>query len=249
MVLVPRDSPIRRVPSTVDRQAVLFLDGVRYSLQIFDLASRRLARTLDAIAKLPEKADELGDLILEATCDAWTMVDSIHRLRELVEQIPRMKKNQPELQLFLRQTNQVEELRHFFQHFRTEIHTFTEQGMPLWGTLSWPTRNPETGILEDHIIVPGSYFRGEIVKGSVFDFDEGRFVERVVLQAGPERTDLVDLLEHVERFTSWYVGWFEGTISDDEHRLGADAHFKFILKPVTSECNGPSEVSEKDPGR
>ena len=247
MALVPKDSPLRRVPSTIDRQTVLFLDGIRYSLQIFDLAQRRLARALDTVAKLRNEPDALGDLIVEAASDAWTMIDSIHRLRELVQQVPGLKKNQPELQLFLRQTHQVEKLRHFFQHFRKGIHAFTKRGTPLWGTLSWPTRDPETGILEDHIIIPGSWFHGERVGGTVFDVQEGRYVERVALQAGPERIDLVDLIEHVERFASWYVAWFEEKVSDDEHRLGADAHFKLTLKPATPD--GPSGVSEEDPGR
>lgn len=231
MKLVPKESPLRRVPRSVDRRTVLYLDGVRYALQSFELSSLRLARTLHHISKKRVDTDDLGHLILEATVDAWTMVDSTHRLRELLLQIPGLKKNEAELQLFIRKTKSIEELRHFFQHFRSEIGSFADRGMPLWGTIAWASEDPDSGLPNTHTIIPGTFFEGEWAGSCTFDFKTGKFVERVVLHAGPKRVDLADLSETVERFVGWYVQWFERTFRDED-RLGADVHMQFTIKPV-----------------
>lgn len=187
MTLVPPDSPLRLVPTVLDRKAVLFLDGIRYSLHMFDMTSTRLAQTLDSIGRTQVEPNELTDRITWALSDAWLMIDSVHRLRELLEQAPRLKKNTPELQIFLRNTSGVEDLRNFFQHFRTEIDSFTELGMPLWGTLSWAYTNPNTGELENHTIAPGTYFEGAWVASCTFDRDKGAFLEKVLLYAGTKK--------------------------------------------------------------
>lgn len=208
MPLVPSESPLRRVPDSVDARTVLYLDGIRYSLECFDLARSRLATELDQISRLPDKSNDLSQLIVGATVDAWTMVDSIHRLRELLGQLPGLKKKELELQLFLRRTRAVEGLRHFFQHFRNEIDSFASRGLPLWGAISWAWSDPESGQIESHSIVPGTFFHGVTAVSCTFDIKHARVVERVLLHAGSERLDLADLGDWVERFTAWYVDWF-----------------------------------------
>ena len=237
MKLVPADSLLRRVPTSVERRTVLYLDGIRYSIESFELSSLRLARVLDQLAKRTDDTPDLGDLILEATTDAWSMIDAVHRLRELLSQLPGLRKNEPELQVFLRGTAVIEDLRHFFQHFRTEIDSFHERGMPLWGTLSWAHTDAESELPENHTIVPGTFFRGAWVATCTFDTHEGRYVERVLLHAGPKKVDLATLTEQVERFVAWYVAWFERSFTSDD-RLGADVHMKFQLRPVSPDEEG-----------
>jgi hypothetical protein len=231
MELITKDSTLRRIPTSVDRRTILFLDGIRYSLHTFELAFLRLTRTLDRLSQGKKESDDLGEMIAEATTDAWAMIDSVHRLRELLEQMPRLKKNQPELQLFLRRTATVEELRHFFQHFRTEIDSFVSRGMPLWGTLSWARTNAESGLPETHTIVPGTYFHRSWAATCTFDMHKGKFVELLLLHAGPSKIDLAGLADHVKEFVGWYVKWFDSNYSDHE-RHGADVHMQFQITPV-----------------
>jgi hypothetical protein len=121
MDYVSQESELRRVPANVERRTILFLDGVRYSFQAFEISATRLAHTLNHLSHPKKPGEDLGELISVATIDAWSIIDAVHRLRELLEQMPGMKKNTPERQLFLRRTASVEDLRHYFQHFRTEI--------------------------------------------------------------------------------------------------------------------------------
>jgi len=231
MDLVAKDSPLRNVPANTERRTVLFLDGVRYSIQSFEIASRRLAQTLGQLSKGVGADDDLGEIISFAILDAWSIIDSIHRLRELLEQMPGLKKNTPELQLFLRRTSTVEDLRHYFQHFRTEIESYVEKSMPLWGTISWSTNNSETGLPETHTIVPGTYFQGAWIAACTFDTQQRKFVEHVLLHAGPLKVDLADLERFVGEFVKWYVDWHQSTFTGN-NLLGADVHMKFSITPV-----------------
>lgn len=236
MNLIPAESNLRRIPADVDRRTILFLDGIRYSIQSFEISSRRLAQTLNQLSNAQDTKDNLGEIISIATIDAWSIIDSIHRLRELLEQLPRLKKNTPELQLFLHRTSPIEDLRHFFQHFRTEIDSFVEKAMPLWGTISWSTTNSDTGLPQTHTIVPGTFFHGAWFGSCTFDTHEGRFIDRVVLHAGPQKVDLADLEDYVNEFMSWYLEWYELKFTGDE-RLGSDVHMKLNIKPALKETS------------
>lgn len=224
MSLVPPDSPLRLVPTSLDRKAVLYFDGIRYSLHVFDLAAARLASTLLLLSREQEDKSAVADRIALAISDAWMLIDSIHRLRELVQQVPKLRKNLPELQLFLRRTRVVEDLRHFFQHFRTEIDAFVSQAMPLWGTLTWAYTEPETGEQRNYTIAPGTFFAGATIPMCTFDSREWRYVERVLLQAGSMKVDLATLLEQVAEFAAWYTEWFRAKYPDEDHHA-ADVHF------------------------
>jgi hypothetical protein len=169
MTLIPIGSPLRLVPDSLDRRSVLYLDGIRYAIHIFDLSGVRLTHTLSALSVDSTPAENLAEQIAVAMSDAWTMVDAMHRLRELLSQLPGLKKNLPELQVFLRQTSAIEGLRHFYQHFRTEIDTFTEVGMPLWGTLSWVYTDPDSGENSNFTIIPGTFFEGATVHTCTID--------------------------------------------------------------------------------
>jgi hypothetical protein len=231
VTLVPDDSPLRRVPSNLERRTILYLDGIRFALEQFDLASLRLADALNEIAKSGDDAKGLNQLVAQATIDAWSLVDAAHRLRQLLQQLPGLKKNQADVKLFLRRTASVEELRHFVQHFRNEIDVFAKRGMPLCGTLSWVWSNEAQRRIENHTIIPGTFFEGAWVATCTFDTKRFQFVERVLLHAGSVKIDLADLNNFVEQFTKWYVDWFLRSFGSLEHNA-ADIHLMLNVKPV-----------------
>src|SRR5262249_972480 len=146
-----------------------YLDGIRYCLEIADLSSKRLATALNSFQNNEPSPGETGTLIVAATSDAWTMIDSVHRLRELIQQTPGLKKNDPAVQRFLRTTKVVEELRNFVQHFRSGIDDFVTRKIPLWGTLSWVEDNAQDGLPAHHTLVPGTFFREATAISITFD--------------------------------------------------------------------------------
>jgi hypothetical protein len=207
---------------------VLYLDGIRYSIDMVDTSCRRLRETLERIARAGDVREVVAPLVVEAMIDSWTMIDATHRLRGLVQQLPGLKQNQPGVQLFVRKTRTVEELRNFVQHFRTEIDTFVAKRMPLWGTLSWSRVPDDTQQPECHSIVPGTLFQGTSVYSCIFDRHEGRFIDRIILEAGDARVDLEDLFDTVAAFCQWFEQWYLQA-HPGEHRHVADVHLRVLM--------------------
>lgn len=137
-MIITDDSPLRRLPANLDRKQTLFLDGIRYSVEMADLAHRRLRSTLYHLAENQAASENLDHLdFVAAVQDAWSIVDSLHRLRGLLRQTPGFKQKTPNMQLFMRQTAAVEDLRNAVQHLNHEIDKLIGLDLPVWGTLSW----------------------------------------------------------------------------------------------------------------
>ncbi|MGA2441259.1 MAG: hypothetical protein ABSH08_09875 [Tepidisphaeraceae bacterium] len=114
-----------------------FLDGIRLTGEMYHLAYARLLGQLETISPQMEPGSEVK---FDAACiflDAWSMVDSLNRFRELVAQLPGLKKKQPAVRLFLEKTAGAETLRNIVQHLRQEIPSMTTAGKPVLGSLHW----------------------------------------------------------------------------------------------------------------
>ena len=233
-MLVEKDSPLRRVSVHTDPRVILFLDGIRYSIEIIDLSYNRLLKTLDIISNPENTNIELTELIVQATSDAWSIVDFAHRLRELVQQLPQLRKKEASVQLFIRNTDELEELRNFVQHFRTEIDSFVSRSMRLWGVVSWSKINDETGLPESHSIVPGTFYHKVWAPGCYFDSENNKFVDNLVLHAGTARCNLENVYNRVKQFLLWYRDWFVSKFHGDDNHA-ADIHFSVSLKPIKEE--------------
>jgi hypothetical protein len=131
------DSPLRKPPASFSRQQVLFLDGIRYSAEMIRIAYERLWTQLDAInVPPPDNADITTDDIARAMLDAWSIVDSANRFRDLVREFPGLP-NTPWEHIFLANTVEVDALRNIFQHQESEIGKSLVKVGQLWGFLSW----------------------------------------------------------------------------------------------------------------
>ena len=95
--------------------------------------------------------------------DAWSIVDSVHRLRELLEQLPGFARaKSPSYQVFVRKTADVEDFRNTIQHLRTELPQYAQNGWPVWGVLDWVAVVDEAeGLLRMCAIVAGRILSGE----------------------------------------------------------------------------------------
>jgi len=119
------------------RNLIFYIDGLRYSWEIADIALIRLKETLNAIAAKHDNRENFRKEEVSAFLDAWVIVDMCHRVRGIIQQIQGLPKKSPEIQVFLRQTAEIEDLRNHFQHFRSGIHKIPDTTYPLWGSLSW----------------------------------------------------------------------------------------------------------------
>jgi hypothetical protein len=136
MMIIEDDSPFHQLPAALNRKQTLFLDGIRYSVEMADLAHSRLQAALLQHTQNVESASEgaTGEHYLHTAAfqDAWSIVDSLHRLRGLLSQMPGVKQNAPPLQVFRRQTDVVEDLRNGVQHLNHHIDALVAQKLPTW---------------------------------------------------------------------------------------------------------------------
>lgn len=137
-MIIEGASPLRRLPAALDRRQALFLDSIRYSIEMADIAHVRLRKTLFEISTSDAADTEQRHLLtVSSILDAWSIVDSVHRLRALVRRMPGLKKSTAGARSFMRQVEEVEVLRNAVQHLDTELDRRVEANLPAWGVLTW----------------------------------------------------------------------------------------------------------------
>ena len=131
------DSPLAALPARLDRDQAMFLDGMRYSVEMTDLAYTRLRNCLYRVAVGQREGKSYTPALPTALLDAWSMVDNLHRFRELLQQMRGIKQRSADVQLFLRRSAKIEDLRNGVQHLPTEIRDLRAANLTVWGVLHW----------------------------------------------------------------------------------------------------------------
>lgn len=131
-------------------KVILFKDGIRYSINMANLAFSRLKLDLMALTKNTYSnrkcnedeltKEQIFTCQLSALSHAWQIVDSVNRLKDLLMQCPNLKHKDPEYALFKRNTEDIEQLRNNIQHLNKEIENYIKQQIPAWGTLNWVSK-------------------------------------------------------------------------------------------------------------
>lgn len=158
-MIIDKESPFRKLPTELNRKQALYFEGIRYSVEIADIAYNRLRIVLAEFSPSDSEREDKHLLFSTALQDAWTIVDSIHRLRQLITKTPGVKQGVPALELYKRKTAVVQELRHAVQHLDTEIPSLLKLNLPIWGVLTWvKVKDPIKGILYTCALVPGTVY-------------------------------------------------------------------------------------------
>lgn len=119
---------------------------------MIDLSHHRLQSTLLALLSdkiLTQTTGPLQEVLTSAMLDAWSIIDSLHRLRNLAHDFPQIKRKKqiPAFHYIRMNTEAVEKLRNVVQHLHREILL-----KPLgpewstWGVLTWCVPRPNEEI-------------------------------------------------------------------------------------------------------
>jgi hypothetical protein len=188
------------------KKLVFYLDGLRYSFQMANLVSHRFRETLDDIARYHSKNEYTEEQITSGLLDAWTLVDICHRVRELVQQTPGLSQKLPDIQIFLRGTEQIKNLRHYVQHLRSGIPDIPIQSNPLWGVLSWTHTNDKAVC---YTIFSGNLVGGVSGNSLTFDAHKFQFVAEVKLLADGIEIDLNSISEKLSKLKICISDWID----------------------------------------
>lgn len=114
----------------------LYLDGLRYGVNMLSIAYTRLRTVLASISDT--RKPEPGEFT-SAFLDAWSIVDSAFRYRVMLTSMPGLKKNEPPMKVFLDKTKTLEDLRHYMQHPNSADHfqKVKDSTRPFMGILVW----------------------------------------------------------------------------------------------------------------
>ena len=200
-MIIAVDSPLRRLPANLDPRQSTFLDGLRLSVEMCDVAYERLSCQLWESTSNSEEVVSIARGIAAAVMlDVWSIVDSVHRIRSILDAMPGFKKSGPTYQLFVRATDRVTALRNTVQHFREELATMAEQATPVWGVLSWmAVIKPDGTEVRSYVLDPGRTQSGTHrllnPAGQVFRTP----IDHVTLTSKNEHLSLSDLVDQTEK--------------------------------------------------
>ena len=241
--VVASESPLRRMPVDMPRRQILYLDALRLSAEMagaaFDRLHALLAEiTADRDARLAGDGEHQGSSqaqnAVPAMLDAYSIIDSIHRFRELLQVAPGLKHNAP-FELFMRQTKDVRELRHIVQHLNREVDRIAREGWAALGTLTWlgPSAVPD-GPPSSYIMQAGTFYAGQWTHGPMIDtyssLLKGEIRDIAVLTAGLK----VNLSQVIDNLRS-IIRSLEGPLEEfaaDKQRFGSDVLLTFVLTPI-----------------
>jgi hypothetical protein len=215
-MILADDSPLNRIPPLQDTVLVQLLDGVRYSIGMADLSYQRLESSM---ARVFEPEPQVNRICVEAFLDAWSFVDAVNRLRNLLEVTVR-KRVIPQVRVFIGETETYKDLRNDVQHLETELRKKKRAeaekakadgedeappwmlGMPAtWGTLACLGPTDDASKAKFAVLVPGtrSYATSNFgIAGAPYP---ARPADSITLTAHGKQVRLTETHQAIERVT------------------------------------------------
>ena len=186
-----------------ERRDVFVLDGVRFALEMERTAFSRLVRSMRAIERSPAGQPPSDGAALRALESAWSVCDSAFRARGLISQVRGLKQSTPPMQLFLRATEPVIEVRNYLQHLDTEIGKLGESTVPLIGQLRWRYATGEGGVG----LSVGHWTKGTHGLTPVIDLRTMKVVAGIWFSVADSSLDLEDLHQRCRAISKHLEKW------------------------------------------
>lgn len=155
-MFIEKNSILRNLPVALNKRQLRMLVGIRYSIEMYEVAYVTLVDKLKKIIKETDKdADTLPFIILHA----WSMIDSANRLRTMLSRMPGVKKKGSKYYSLVNKLELIEDLRNIIQHLDGEINSRAKdiEVKSVWGSLSWgKIINKDPFEADVFLIMPGS---------------------------------------------------------------------------------------------
>ncbi|MFC1921440.1 hypothetical protein ACFLYQ_06940 [Chloroflexota bacterium] len=200
-MIIKKRSPFRLIPYKLDAEQTLFLDGIRYSIEMADISYTQLRRTLLYITKNGQSQKLPGTNTVKALLSAWSIIDNINRLRNLLTNMRGIKKGSPGRVIFLKNTNEVETLRNVIQHLnkRAVVDELLQTNSAALGSLTWSIpSNAKKGYIYSCYLRPGT------LKSSTapFKIHVGRTrypVDEITLSIGSNEVCISEVMDSLKK--------------------------------------------------
>lgn len=232
-VIIGPESSLRFLPAEMERRQVLMFEGIRFSIEMADVAHLRLRETL---IRLTDAVDAPHEDVARALEDAWSIVDSAHRLKGILQQAPGIthRDRWPSIrQLLNDMADPIDKLRNVFQHLNQDVGNRVHQNWPLFGILHWFRLNPDRNSGRICYLMAGTITDGERPLLSV----HGKRVYEpplgmIELQTESATVSVTELMEIVKRI----AGDLECSIQSQGNRIPCDSLIRIDIQFLDHGC-------------
>ena len=227
------NSILRRLPVNLDAKQAFFIDGIRHSVEIIELAYHRLNNTLTQIALKPPTADELLNTSPYVFLDAWAMVDAIDRFRMLYQQMPGMELvTSPGVEPLKEVMEPFRKVRNISDHLpQTADHVLSRGGAAL-GILTWCTGfEIEPVRLWFCTLRPGSIRSEPKLRKEPMLTTLDWPTDRICITAGGYEANLSSIRPHIELRVQHFENQIESWLRKNGHENVQAASDVFIRQP------------------
>jgi hypothetical protein len=136
-MLLSDSSPLRRVPQALSDKQILVLNGLAFAAEMTHLSFARLRAGLADFTGHESDEGNRAEAFIPALIDAWSIIESASRFRELLRHLPGLKRRSPRYEEFDRELAALEDLRSSAHHVPTDVDRLVRLNSPVWGSLSW----------------------------------------------------------------------------------------------------------------
>ena len=150
-------TPLKHQGQNFSERQIILLDGIRYSADMAGIAIDRLWTHL-CIIDQNDSSVRTRD-IATAALDAWSIIDSAHRMTDLLNGLPGLS-NQPWRKIFTDRVQDCLELRNSWQHQLSESEQMVAMRQQAWGTLAWVKHHDNRPTGQWYYAVAGTELKG-----------------------------------------------------------------------------------------
>lgn len=207
------------------RDLFFFLDGLKYSFKTVEYETLKIKETIPKIEKsLSNQTESSNEIdIIKLTSSVWNIIDTVNRLRDLIQQTPTLKQNTPIIRKFVNETEIVNDLRNYIQHLRSGISKIPNPSSPVWGVIGW--RN-EDNPLEYFFVQTGTNQEGLLMNSAIFDREENEFVGSILLTVNTLTIDIEKLVSLTNSLKIFVVKW----INDRDYQYSLESKLNPVFK-------------------
>lgn len=231
------NSSLRRVPSVLDPKQAIFIDGIRHSIDIIDLAYSRMRNTLSKIALAPPSSDELPEITPYIFLDAWAMIDAIHKFEILYSKFPGMTRKQPEAgtKTFSELCESLIKIRNIADHPTGSAERLASGDGAVFGTLTWMT-GFNTNPIEVYFCTlrPGTLKAQPSIEWPKILTTLDWPTDCICLSVGGINANLSAIRPHIEKRVKHFENQLEQEFNKDQYKQGLiinDAFIRQVYRP------------------
>lgn len=179
----------------IEIKKIKCLDGLYFSFEMIDFYYKNL---YENCLTLHDNNEKLAEILSKC----WGFVDSLHRIREIVQALPTISAKEREIKSFLESTQDFEDFRHYIQHLRGELCKDPPNPYPVWGSVSWVDQNDNHMV---HTAIIGAQIPGTQYTSCVYDRKENRWVSKVVLGADGKSLNFDFLYNSIQKLKEYII--------------------------------------------